>query len=372
MVFQQKRNVYEQSKRKAFFDIDGTIRSGAIIYDFAEFLRNNDLFSREIYENMEKMFRRYDDEVIEYEALTLGVQSNYGQGLKGQQRERIEELARIYFSSSEHHKLLPYSKELVENISGFRSNVALSASPVEAVYAFIKATKLPFDHIIASEPECSGGIYTGRMKTSFDTGESKRRAVDAYLKEQKCNRDGLFGCGDSGHDIPFLEQLTFRALVLRDIHEPKKAKFVEELEKKGWLKYAIEPNERQIHDICYILKHHDEPDIKINTTIDGVEYIISIKHKKDTPLRADVEICREKRKVGRIGRLYLGGVQSNFTECIRKGLKNLEGYDAIAEAIWSYRYRPIYHYENKPSSDSLDKGDSPKKSVIIRPYTGTL
>ena len=190
-----------KTKRAVFFDIDGTLINGQIIFEFPRFLEKKGLFGNKYLFRILETIVEYEVNFISYRDAGRKILDIYAKALCGLEKAIIEKEARIFMK--EHiRKKYDYTDSLVKLLKKDMVLVALSASPVEVVEAVRKY--IPFDYVFGTELETKDGVYTGNIwENLLDVG-SKRRMQALISKRLDIDLKKSFAFGDSDADAEYL------------------------------------------------------------------------------------------------------------------------------------------------------------------------
>ena len=189
----------------ALFDLDNTLLAGDSDFEWAQFLIEQGVVDREVYEARNQHF--YD----RYKAGTLDIYEFLDFQLKPlarHPRSVLDSWHREFMT----RKILPIVREsaraLVERHRGDLRAV------VTATNSFVTepiARELGIDHLIATEPEQRDGEFTGTVSGTPCFREGKVQRVEAWLEHQGRSLDSFresWFYSDSLNDLPLLSRVT--------------------------------------------------------------------------------------------------------------------------------------------------------------------
>jgi HAD superfamily hydrolase (TIGR01490 family) len=189
----------------ALFDLDNTLLAGDSDFEWAQFLIEQGVLDREVYEARNQHF--YD----QYKAGTLDIREFLDFQLKPLARYPRATLDawHVEFMAK---KIMPIvrdsARELVNRHAGdLRVLITATNSFVTAPIARVSG----IEHLIATEPAQRDGEFTGAVTDIPCFREGKVERLDAWLKLQGCALDAFdesWFYSDSLNDLPLLERVT--------------------------------------------------------------------------------------------------------------------------------------------------------------------
>lgn len=186
----------------AFFDLDGTMSRGHMIFDFPAHLVGAGLFSLEKHREILGVNNDFRAGKLTYRKVAEELPLFYAEGLKGQETGKIA-LEAEKFVEDRMDKVFPYAKGLVRLMrSSGRPAIALSGSPMETVNAL--ARRLGMDAAFGTELEVEGGLFTGKIIHNFILKETKSAFFGELVGKLALDVSGCFGFGDTEQDLSFL------------------------------------------------------------------------------------------------------------------------------------------------------------------------
>ena len=212
--------------RLALFDLDNTLLAGDSDFEWAQFLIDQGVLDREVYEARNQHF--YE----QYKAGTLDIHEFLDFQLKPlsrHPRRQLEEWHREFMRSRVLPMITPQARDLVQ------SHVHDARAIVTATNSFVTgpiAREFGIDHLLATEPEESGGEFTGRVYGVPSFQQGKVRRVEQWLAEHGLDWGSFtesWFYSDSLNDLPLLDKVTHPVAV--DPDETLKETAVE----KGWM-----------------------------------------------------------------------------------------------------------------------------------------
>jgi HAD superfamily hydrolase (TIGR01490 family) len=211
--------------RLALFDLDNTLLAGDSDFEWAQFLIHKGVLDREVYEARNLQF--YED----YKAGTLDIHEFLDFQLKPlsrHPRKQLEEWHREFMRT----RILPMITQKARDLVGSHSHDARAV--VTATNSFVTgpiAREFGIEHLVATEPEESGGEFTGGVSGTPAFREGKVARVEEWLQEHGMTWSSFeqsWFYSDSLNDLPLLYKVTHPVAV--DPDETLKEAAVE----KGW------------------------------------------------------------------------------------------------------------------------------------------
>lgn len=211
----------------ALFDLDNTLLAGDSDFQWAQFLIEQEVLDREVYEARNIEF--YE----QYKAGTLDIHEFLDFQLKPLSRHPREQL-NAWRSSFIQQKIMPLiapgARELIARHQAEQDLCIIITATNSFVTAPI-AQALGIRHLIATEPEQKNGQFTGRVLgiPCFQAGKITR--LEQWLDEQNLTWLSFLQSwfySDSLNDLPLLRKVTHPVAVDPD------ATLHEHAQKNGW------------------------------------------------------------------------------------------------------------------------------------------
>lgn len=193
------------SKRLALFDLDNTLLAGDSDFEWAQFLIEQGVLDREIYEARNQAF--YE----QYKAGTLDIHAFLDFQLKPLSRHPRPQL------EAWHHefmirKIRPIIRKKARALLGQHGGDLRVV--ITATNSFVTAPiarDLGIEHLIATEPEESNGEFTGAAHGIPCFREGKVTRLEAWLTSRGTRLEAFqesWFYSDSLNDLPLLERVT--------------------------------------------------------------------------------------------------------------------------------------------------------------------
>jgi HAD superfamily hydrolase (TIGR01490 family) len=211
--------------RLALFDLDNTLLAGDSDFEWAQFLIDQGVLDREVYEARNQQFYQ------QYKAGTLDIHEFLDFQLKPlsrHERRQLDEWHREFMRT----RVLPIITQKARDLVA--SHVHDARAIVTATNSFVTypiAREFGIEHLIATEPEDNGGEFTGRVRGVPAFREGKLIRLEAWLAEHGLTWHSFtetWFYSDSLNDLPLLSKVTHPVAV--DPDETLKESALE----KGW------------------------------------------------------------------------------------------------------------------------------------------
>jgi HAD superfamily hydrolase (TIGR01490 family) len=189
----------------ALFDLDNTLLAGDSDFEWAQFLIEQGVLDREVYEaRNEEFYEQYKAGTLDiYEFLDFQLKP-----LSRHPRAVLEGWHREFMQ----HKILPIvrdsARELVER---HRADLCAIITATNSFVTAPIARELGVEHLIATEPEERDGEFTGQVTDIPCFREGKVQRLEAWLKSQGRSLDSFeqsWFYSDSLNDLPLLAKVT--------------------------------------------------------------------------------------------------------------------------------------------------------------------
>jgi len=186
----------------AFFDLDGTMARGHMIFDFPAHLLAAGLFDQQKQEAVTRMRDSFSAGKMNYREVAEALPRLYALGVKGQKAATIS-LEAEKFVESRMGNVFGYARPLVMLMREHRRpGIAISGSPAETVRAL--ARRLGMEAAIGTELRTEKGLFTGKVVHNFILKETKRAVFRELVKKLGLDTSACFGFGDTEEDASFL------------------------------------------------------------------------------------------------------------------------------------------------------------------------
>lgn len=190
--------------RLALFDLDNTLLAGDSDFEWAQYLIEQGVLDREVYEARNQAF--YD----QYKAGTLDIHEFLDFQLKPlarHPREQLDAWHRDYMARKVIPMVAPGTATLLEN---HKDHVRVIVTATNSFVTAPIARHLGVAHLIATEPEQRNGRFTGRVAgtPSFKDGKVKRLEEWLAARGQSwADVEESWFYSDSLNDLPLLARV---------------------------------------------------------------------------------------------------------------------------------------------------------------------
>ena len=197
------------------FDLDNTLLDGDSDYEWAQFLIEQGVFEREHYEQRNQAF--FD----QYKAGTLDIYAFLDFQLAPLAQYPRAQLDAWHAQFME-LKILPMITAAARALVGQHLQHGHLCAIVTATNSFVTAPiarEFGVAHLVATEPEQTGGQFTGKVSGTPCFREGKITRVDQWLAAQGRRWDDFPVSrfySDSHNDLPLLERVTHPIAVRPD------------------------------------------------------------------------------------------------------------------------------------------------------------
>ncbi len=189
----------------ALFDLDNTLLAGDSDFEWAQFLIEQGVLDREVYEEKNEAF------FAQYKAGTLDIFEFLDFQLRPLARHSRQVLDAWHIEFME-RRIRPMirdsARELVQRHHGDLSAV------ITATNSFVTAPivrEFGVEHLIATEPEQRDGVFTGHVTDVPCFREGKVQRLESWLETQGRALDSFeqsWFYSDSHNDLPLLSRVT--------------------------------------------------------------------------------------------------------------------------------------------------------------------
>ena len=211
--------------RLALFDLDNTLLAGDSDFEWAQFLIEQGVLDRELYEARNHAFyEQYKNGTLDiHEFLDFQLKP-----LSRHPRAQLEQWRAQFLERKMLPLIAPKARELIASHDGALKVI------ITATNSFVTepiAHELGIEHLIATEPEQGGGEFTGRVAGVPSFREGKITRLNTWLAErgERLERyETSHFYSDSLNDLPLLERVTHPVAV--DPDDTLRAKAIQ----RGW------------------------------------------------------------------------------------------------------------------------------------------
>jgi len=193
--------------RLVLFDLDNTLLAGDSDFEWAQFLIEQGVLDREVYEARNLAF--YE----QYKAGTLDIHEFLDFQLKPLSRHPRSQLE-VWHGEFMRSKILPIVAAKARTLVSEAIQSADLVAIITATNSFVTAPiarELGVAHLIATEPEQCNGEFTGQVAGTPCFREGKIARLDGFLKERGTSWDKVAESrfySDSLNDLPLLQRVS--------------------------------------------------------------------------------------------------------------------------------------------------------------------
>jgi len=196
----------------ALFDLDNTLLAGDSDYLWGEFLAEQGIVDRDVYEKENQRF--YDEykkgtlDIHEFQAFSqqplVDNDTHKMLSLRGQ---FVEEKIRPIMSPAS-FELIAKHRDLGDILVVITATNSFVTQPIVSAFGI--------EHLIATEPEVINGKYTGKIAgiPCFQGGKVER--LHLWMQEHKLSMQGSWFYSDSHNDLPLLKEVDHPVAVDAD------------------------------------------------------------------------------------------------------------------------------------------------------------
>jgi HAD superfamily hydrolase (TIGR01490 family) len=213
--------------KASFFDIDGTLIKGFMIYEFPRQLSERGIFDKKLFLEIENWIKLYRKNKATYRKIALEIPKIYSKGMKGLKERDVRSEARKFVKVYVKKFIQPYTRDLVKLMKSYGMTIGISGSPIEVVS--LVGRMFNFDITYGSELEIKDEIYTGRMRQNMIIKETKEDVLEKIVKKNRIDLEKSFGFGDTEQDLAILSKVKHPVALNPNI------KLLNIVKKNGWL-----------------------------------------------------------------------------------------------------------------------------------------
>jgi HAD superfamily hydrolase (TIGR01490 family) len=189
----------------ALFDLDNTLLAGDSDFEWAQFLIEQGVLDREVYEARNQHF--YD----QYRAGTLDIHEFLDFQLQPLARHPRSELD-AWHAQFMARKILPIVRDSARAlVERHRGDVRVVVTATNSFVTAPIAREFGIEHLIATEPEQRDGEFTGGLTDIPCFREGKVQRLEAWLQHQGRTLESFeesWFYSDSLNDLPLLARVT--------------------------------------------------------------------------------------------------------------------------------------------------------------------
>ena len=201
------------SRRLVLFDLDNTLLTGDSDFEWAQFLIEQGVLDRELYEaRNQEFFDQYKEGILDiHEFLDFQLKP-----LARHPRAQLDAWHRRYMEIKVRPMMRAQARALVEH---HRGDVCAVITATNSFVTAPIAREFGVPHLIATEPEQRDGEFTGRVSGIPCFRDGKVRRLEAWLAAQGWTHavfEESWFYSDSHNDLSLLERVTHPVAVNPD------------------------------------------------------------------------------------------------------------------------------------------------------------
>lgn len=191
----------------ACFDWDGTLRPGASMRAWTEYLEGVGALKPGVYADNEGAYEAYAQGDIDHDTLVQTCVDLYAYGLEGREAKLVRAHGER-FVAQDSTRVVAFAAPLLHGLRARGILAAIvSGSPTEILHPH--AARLGFDAVFCTELEVINGIYTGAALNNGGLASSKERVAAGLSTEYEI----VLALGDSASDLPLLRAARVAVVV---------------------------------------------------------------------------------------------------------------------------------------------------------------
>jgi HAD superfamily hydrolase (TIGR01490 family) len=193
--------------RLALFDLDNTLLTGDSDYEWGQFLVDRGVLERAAYEAQN---RAYYEQYVEG---TLDIHEYLGFALRPLAQHSAQELKRWHaeFMRDRITPMITSAARALVRKHAQRGDLCAVVTATNSFVTWPIAREFGVPHLIATEPECRDGRFTGRVAGTPCFRDGKVRRLEEWLAGQGKRladfSDSVF-YSDSRNDLPLLNRVS--------------------------------------------------------------------------------------------------------------------------------------------------------------------
>ncbi|MFN0313799.1 MAG: HAD family hydrolase [Burkholderiales bacterium] len=187
--------------RLALFDLDNTLLAGDSDFEWAQFLMDQGVVDREVYEARNQKF--YD----QYKAGTLDIREFLDFQLLPLSRHSTEQLQQWHAEYMEARIKPMITQKARDLVEGHKNDARVIITATNSFVTGPIAREFGIEYLIATEPEQKNGSFTGQVQGTPSFREGKITRLNAWLAERELAWESFsetWFYSDSLNDLPLL------------------------------------------------------------------------------------------------------------------------------------------------------------------------
>ncbi len=190
--------------RLALFDLDNTLLAGDSDFEWAQYLIEQGVLEREVYEARNQKF--YD----QYKAGTLDIHEFLDFQLRPLAQHPREQLCAWHDDFMESRIKPIITQKARDLVDGHRHDARVIITATNSFVTGPIAREFGIEHLIATEPEVRDGDFTGKVSGTPSFREGKITRLEQWLAERDLSWESFsetWFYSDSLNDLPLLSKV---------------------------------------------------------------------------------------------------------------------------------------------------------------------
>ena len=187
------------TKQVCLLDWDGTLRDGYVIFDWLEYLVENNKVDESFKHEMEHIKNRHLRHHTDYETMAFEAVNNFSQAMKGISPTDLQNLITSFWQ--EKQNLFDFTIPLIELLHELEIEpIVVTGSPLDVVRPC--AANIGIETCFGLEFGVKAGLFDGTTILNTAVHRGKKAIVDQIKKHE---RTIALSFGDSESDMPLFE-----------------------------------------------------------------------------------------------------------------------------------------------------------------------
>lgn len=191
--------------RLALFDLDNTLLTGDSDFEWAQYLVDQGVLDREVYETRNVAF--YE----QYKAGTLNIMEFLDFQLRPLARHSMAQLEAWHADFMQSRILPMITRKARDLVEGHQHDARVIITATNSFVTAPIAREFGIEHLIATEPERLNGRFTGRVAGTPSFREGKITRLESWLGERGLSWQSFsesWFYSDSLNDLPLLSKVS--------------------------------------------------------------------------------------------------------------------------------------------------------------------
>lgn len=191
--------------RLALFDLDNTLLSGDSDFEWAQYLVDQGVLDREVYETRNVAFFE------QYKAGTLNIHEFLDFQFMPLARHPMPQLESWHADFMETRIKPMITQKARDLVAGHQQDARVIITATNSFVTGPIAREFGIEHLIATEPELKDGRFTGKVVGTPSFREGKIARLESWLKERDLSWQSFsetWFYSDSLNDLPLLSRVS--------------------------------------------------------------------------------------------------------------------------------------------------------------------